>query len=217
MKNLYFLLILFQCSNFIVAQSHKNTFLIGTGMLHIPTKTSYVYFKPQLISFSYISYERKINQKFGVGLSYSQWRNEPGNKRSSYGVLYSLPLDPANLVVDSIHPLEREKYRFFDISMSYSLLNKKRHALNCSAGLSIANGWNYYVIRIIEYQRPDYVERHRVYAPEKNESYWGFSSNARYNALFFKQRLLLGVNVKYSYYFNAISQFNYCFVAGFNF
>ncbi len=214
--NLSLFLLLF-IGNICMAQSRKNSILIGSGMLHIPNPSPHLYLDPRLSAFSFISYERKLSRKFGLGLQYAQWKNAYGGGNCSYEAVYALPQNPSNYKVDLINPIEREKFRFYDFSVNYALFDKKKHALSCNAGISVANGWNYYLVRVLEFPHPHYIEKHRVYSPLTNETYWGFSSNLRYNVLLFKQRLLLGVNVKYSYYHNEFSQFNYCLLTGFNF
>ncbi len=147
----------------------NNRLEVGVG--HYKFFTAYKDPDPSFIESFNINYSKSILKNTHI---YTNYLNAPN---ASAVLMRANPMsenDDGKL--DS-----REKYHFFDLGVGYQFFNLKNHSISINGALSIAYGTNVYQL---------YME-----ATTRKETYFGGTVNLKYDYVFWKDRLNVGINL----------------------
>ncbi len=174
--------------SFSSLNAQKNNIEIGMGNYKFyPDNYYQLLYAPILNNFN-INYSRLINKNVSL---YVNYLNAP---ITSSALMKVNSLEEGN----NGKLLERYKYHYFDIGVGYQFLHFKKHSLSINGALSLAYGTNlYYTFGVWsggfpEHQIPPeltYFELDRI-----KEAYFGGALNLKYDYLFWKDRLNIGMN-----------------------
>ncbi len=209
---LFILFIALFYSNIAFSQT-KNSIQLSTSFMYFPS-----FFNKGLGIFECqeLSYERNIKSKLALGGNFSRWNTLGWTWGEPFRLVKA---KQGKYKVDLENPLYQVKYKFYEIYMNYFLLQRKHHSITLSPHISVANGTNTYLSKVEFYQEPFSTWVHVVYQEFliKKQSHFGAGLGINYDLLFWKQKIILGVNAKYSYFPNTFTQFNFGLHTGFNF
>jgi hypothetical protein len=90
----------------------------------------------------------------------------------------------------------RNKYKFIDLSVTYTTEIIKRHRFTFRQGLSFATGQDHYLYSILHFQA--FL---RFYSEIEKGKYFGGVSDLTYDYSFWSRRINVGVNAGARYYF----------------
>ncbi|RYD99113.1 MAG: hypothetical protein EOP54_05410 [Sphingobacteriales bacterium] len=165
-----------------------------------------------LVNSLSINYSRKVNEKCAAFLQYQRLPIKG----------WLLVQEEYGMAIEAIGKIEhRNKYNYFDLGISYSILTIKKHQLNTSLGLSIAYGENSYLLNALwtppTSWEPNGHPFHADYE-EKMEAYFGALLSLKYDYFIWKNKINIGADFTARHYLNAFPfQVNYGVHLGYNF
>jgi hypothetical protein len=162
-----------------------------------------------------IYYERKVRKHFNIKIGYNEWNTFSwyhGNN-PPYNTGFVLIPERDTLRVGSI--LTCNKYKMLEEYTSYMVDITKRHKINVGVGISYTWGLNERLDSItVVPGAADYL----LTTSLVKAHYWGIVPSIGYDYICLKNRLRLGIDVRYREYFNFyLKTAEYGFHVGFNF
>jgi hypothetical protein len=175
--------------------------------------TSSSVFMPKYKNFNHrfdllleVGYQRFINKKQSIGFNLSTWGN-----RGNVGLYETYLENPTTIVSE-----HSSRYKFTDLYLSNSLLNKKHHFIDWQIGISGGFGGRKSVLSGAYYEgTPDIV--FNITRSTEKERLLGLNTGINYTYYFLKDRFFLGINGKCTYFPTAFLQLSYGFRVGFKF
>jgi hypothetical protein len=151
-----------------------------------------------------VGYQRFINKKQSIGFNLSIWGNR------GYVGLYETYLENPTTIVSE----HSSRYKFADLYLSNSLLNKKHHFISWQIGVSASLGRKSISSGVYYDGIPDIVFNFRN---ASKEQHLGLNTGVNYSYSFLKDRFFLGLNGKCTYFPNSFLQLSYGFRVGYCF
>jgi hypothetical protein len=146
-----------------------------------------------------VGYERYLNSKFSVEAAYSRWNNTNYFRGAD---LRKAVFTDFNNTPQKIGMHSRGNLQFYDLSLAYTFLSKKRHGLKGGIALSFQTGHTGYIDSIRHYTGASFPHFEGFEHFEYKE-YWGYAPSVSYNFSFLKDYACVGADVRARRYFGA--------------
>ena len=162
-----------------------------------------------------VYYERKTYKNINISIGYNEWNTLSYFENDWGGPLrirnFKEPFKPGLL-------LERSGYKTIDFYTFYKYNHFKKHKINIGIGATYTYGQNDYIDSIHLNNGPPFDAI--IYTSVKNESYYGILAALSYNYLCLKNRMSIGLDIRYRKYFKLIlvpEQIDWGYHISFNF
>lgn len=96
---------------------------------------------------------------------------------------------------DKVGLYYRGNAEFYDMSVYYTLIARKKHRLKAGIALSLETGYNGYIDSVYNYVGASFPH-FQAYGHTEYKDYWGYVPSLSYDYNFLKQWLSIGVDVR---------------------
>lgn len=194
-----------------------NTLQLSVGDFHVQHKahTKQHFFAGYFPVTQYgISFQRRLTNHWGVGFDFMKWQAWKLISALQRMGTIEVPIDSYVPVIGQLEA--RTSYKMFDLYISYQIYITHKDYISVFSGGSYCYGVNWYLKTY--FQNPVPQGDIQASYETRDARYWGVVPGIKYEHLFCKNRLSVGIDLRGRYYSGRPeAEYNYSVLAGFHF